>query len=287
MRRASGLAPIIRFYDKYGINNNYNYIGKRSTQEDEIEMKDNSRLESNNIKHHAPIPFSMKEHGHRFRRNINKCDPEDIQHVLFVLDTSGSIQPETFRQMTGAVADLTTLFCKPIEVAALTFSHTFFIEFCFDCFGSDDFGRDAAGDTIRDIPYRGGSTSTGGAAKCVCDQLLDSSCGVENTDNTCVDVIFITDGQSNDHDLKICDQVKCLHNHVLKLNTYALGIGDYDTEEIKCIQDSTNEQNLFTYESFKVFSDQIERVKVGLLTTEHTCTDVDGTLHTETTEPTE
>ncbi len=31
--------------------------------------------------------------------------------------------------MTGAVADLTSLFCKPIAVAVLTFSHQFISNF--------------------------------------------------------------------------------------------------------------------------------------------------------------
>ncbi len=53
-----------------------------------------------------------------------------------------------------------------------------------------------AAEAIHNIPYggQGGYTATGGAAKCVCDQLLDSSCSVEFADNTCVDVVFVTDG---------------------------------------------------------------------------------------------
>ena len=47
-------------------------------------------------------------------------------------------------------------------------------------------------EAIHNIPYggQGGYTATGGAAKCVCDQLLDSSCSVEFADNTCVDVVL-------------------------------------------------------------------------------------------------
>ncbi len=257
------------------------YIGKRSTQHD-MEMKDSFRHESNERKHHTPLPFSISEHGHRFRRQINNCDPNDNQHVLFVLDTSGSIPVEAFRQLTRVVADLTTLFCKQIEIAVLTFSHQFYLEFCFNCFGTDSWGRFMAADAIRNIPYRGqgGYTSTGGAAKCVCDKLLDSSCGVEFTDNTCVDVVFITDGDSNDRNFEICDQVKCLHDHVLKLNTYSLGIGNYDTpsarSELKCIQDSSNEQSLFWFETFQEFSDKIDRVTLDLLLSNtDTCTDAD------------
>ena len=256
-------------------------------------MKDSSRLaieiESNDIKHHAPIPFSVSEHGHRFRRQTNKCDPNDNQHVLFVLDTSGSISRDTFRQMTGAVADLTSLFCKPIEVAVLTFSHQFYLEFCFNCFETDIWGRIKAIKAIREIPYRGqgGYTATGGAAKCVCEKLLNTSCGVEFADNTCVDVVFITDGQSNDRNFEICDEVKCLHDHLLKLNTYSLGIGRFNTPsarmELKCIQNSSNDQSLFTFETFKEFIKQLKKVEEDLFdpNTEHTCTDADGTLHTE------
>ncbi len=243
-------------------------------------MEDISRLESNTIQHHAPVPFSVSEHGHRFRRQTNKCDPNDNQHVLFVLDTSGSISMDTFSRMTDVVANLTTLFCKPIEVAVLTFSHQFYLEFCFNCFETDIFGRIKAAEAIRNIPYRGqgGYTATGGAAKCVCDKLLDLSCGIEFADNTCVDVVFITDGYSNDNNFEICDEVKCLHDHFLNLNTYSLGIGNYDTpsarSELQCIQDSSNDQSLFTFETFEEFFDQLKKVEEELEdpNTEHECT---------------
>ncbi len=44
--------------------------------------------------------------------------------------------------------------------------------------------------------------------------------------------------------------MKCLHDHFLNLNTYSLGIGNFHTpsarSELKCIQDSSNDQSLYT-----------------------------------------
>ena len=214
------------------------------------------------MKHDNPIPFILKEHGHRFKRQVNKCNPGDKQHVLFVLDTSGSIKSHNFNKMKKAVGDLTALFCSNIEVAVLTFNHEFHLEFCFNCFGSNDSGRIQAYRAINNIDYRSGWTHTGGAAKCVCNKLLDKSCGIEFADDTCVDVIFITDGASNDPSLEICDEVKCLHDHLLKLNTYSLGIGSYNNpiyeNELKCIQNSDNDMSMFWFESFDEFSEAVE-----------------------------
>ncbi len=147
-------------------------IGKRSPT-DSVRVKDNAPLETskiNVIKHHDPVPFSIREHGHRFRRNINKCGLDDVQHVLFVLDTSGSIGSANFKKMIDVIASLTTLFCEKIKLAVLSYDHEFYLEFCFNCFGPNDILEQL--ETIRNIPYRGGGTSTGAAAKCVCDELL-------------------------------------------------------------------------------------------------------------------
>ncbi len=205
----------------------------------------------------TPLPFVWKEHSGRFRRNMDTCD---THYILFLLDTSGSIGQTNFRRMTSAISKLTTLFCKPIRVAVMTFNHEYHLEFCFNCFDNTFSGRNDAKNAITNIVYRGGWTHTGGAAQCACTQLLSIGCGL-SFDAGCIDVVFITDGHSNDPSLQICDEIRCMHDHgSLEINTYAIAIGNYDRNEINCIANSSSEFSTFEYENFNEFETEIQEV---------------------------
>ena len=85
--------------------------------------------------------------------------------------------------------------------------------------------------------YQSGSTKTGEAVKCVCDFLLDARCGT-STDLNCLDVVLITDGQSNGA-LDPCNEVSCL-TKLDGVNTYAIGIGqNVKQTEIECLTHSS------------------------------------------------
>ncbi len=227
----------------------------------------------------APIPYNRQEHGSRFRRS-HHCQPDGAQHILFVLDTSGSIGKASFTRMTAAVSKLTALFCSPPKVAAMTFADDFNLEFCFDCFSTDRAGRAQAAAAIQSIPYRRGSTYTGGAARCVCDKILTPACGMHPF-ATCTDVVFITDGHSNDRKLKVCDEVKCLHNHLNGINTHAIGINsDHDNREIDCIASSSNLKSVFRFEDFEDFEEAINNIIKRLIihSDKYTCTFTDESL---------
>ena len=254
-----------------------------------MDHSDETKLDKNKINTKAlkiangknPLPFDRNEHGHRFRRQTNKCQAKDTQHVLFLLDTSGSIGSKSFKNMTSTVANLTALFCKPIKVGVLTFNHEFNLEFCFNCFKTDYQGRFYAREAIRNIPYRRGRTHTAGAVRCVCDKILQPDCGLEFVDDTCIDVIVITDGWSNDPHRDICHEVECLHNHSLNVNTYSLGINNYDRSELGCIQDSSNSFSVFEYKSFDEFYASISNITDKLAdesNEKYTCTYSDGEL---------
>ena len=196
----------------------YNYIlytsflftGKRATTD---EADSNEKLSHHDAPssqsggpsvHHNPLPFNIAEDGHRLRRQVRQCGATDKQHVLFMLDTSGSIGSAEFERVKEAVSNLTLLFCREIEVAVLTFNHEFHLEFCFNCYHEQDtLGPYTA---IRNIQYRGGLTYTAGATKCACESLLGPSCGIEYASDTCVDIIYITDGKSNDRNLNVCKE---------------------------------------------------------------------------------
>ena len=51
-----------------------------------------------------------------------------------------------------------------------------------------------------------------------CEEILQPACGIDVYPD-CLDVVFITDGKSNDPNLEICTEVKCLHS-LLGIDTY-------------------------------------------------------------------
>ena len=217
------------------------------------------------MKHLDPIPFELKKHGTRVRRQANSCRKGDKQHVLFALDTSGSIDGGDFTEMKNTIANLVEIFCNDIKVAVVTFNHKLHLEFCFNEYEGNDAGRSKAIKAIRNLEHREGLTHTAKAVWIICTSLLSPGCGVEHTDKTCVDVIFVTDGASNDPDLEVCDEVKCLHDNFLRVNTYALGIGSYRKplmkKEIECIHNSDNQMSMFWYDSFFKFYRAVNDIK--------------------------
>ena len=63
------------------------------------------------------------------------------QYVLFVLDTSASIEISEFENMTTALSCVVPHFCNPINIAVMTFDDHYFMEFCFNCFDNTCEGR--------------------------------------------------------------------------------------------------------------------------------------------------
>ena len=203
-----------------------------------------------------PTPFNIAEHGARYRRQ-SSCQPDGMQHILFVLDTSGSIPEATFNSVTSVLSDLVVFFCNPIKVAVMTFDHEYYVEFCFNCYDNTCGGRVAAREAMANIDYdfnRSGTryTHTGGATQCVCDFMLTQTCGLDPTAN-CIDVVYITDGRSNDPNRNVCEDIRCLHNR-FGVTTYAIGIANALQSELECISDADpGEYHLFNFDTFDDF----------------------------------
>lgn len=206
-----------------------------------------------------PLPFEWDKHHHRFRRQTRTCYPGETQHILFILDTSGSIGSSDFTKVKNSISKFVKLVCRPVKIAVMTFNHEYKLEFCFDCYGNTCQERINTVTKIQNIPYRGGMTYTAGAARCACNVLLSQSCGLDPTAN-CIDVVFITDGYSNDPTRRICSDVRCLHNRT-GVNTYAIGIGNYVRQsELNCITESSNNQGIFKFQSVDEFNNAISEV---------------------------
>ena len=180
-----------------------------------------------------------------------KCTTTSNHHILFVLDSSGSIGSSNYQRMLKAVASLTAVSCRKPKFSLLTFSSNLKLEFCFDCFSSTDNGRTKTVEAIINAQYQNGNTKTGEAVKCVCDFILDAQCGT-TADPNCLDVVLITDGQSNGA-LDPCNEVSCLTN-LDGVNTYAIGIGqNVKQSEIECLTHSSEIVGQFDYKSFDEF----------------------------------
>ena len=142
----------------------------------------------------------------------------------------------------------------------MTFNHLFHLEFCFNCYENDPAGRSSLSQAIKNIVYRDGQTYTAGAARCACRDLLNETCGLKQ-DEECIDIVFITDGHSNDPFLRICEEVKCLHDR--GSNTYAITTGNYNIDEIQCIEEKNVEVNILLNgtdidEIIQTFEDAVE-----------------------------
>lgn len=231
------------------------FTGKKRSVAPSLPKKADSSAPESNLNPHA---FNMQEHGKRLRRQITASPPQ-IEYILFLLDTSGSIGPNSFRRMKNALSKLVFLFCNPVQVAVMTFNQDYKLEFCFNCHDNDLYGRFGTSEAIKNIEYRNGWTHTGGAAKCACERILHPSCGVP-THADSINVVFVTDGNSNDPSREICKEVECLHDR-LGVNTYAIGINNYDHNELKCITKSSNLMNLFSFGDFDEFIDALEQIR--------------------------
>ena len=239
-----------------------------------------------------PVTLFHAGKGHNNMRNKRTGPSCFYRHILFVIDTSGSIRQENFIRITNALGDLTTLFCPQVRIAVMTFDHEYFVEFCFNEYGNDCCGRRDAGLHISSIPYiREGQppgtrwTHTAGAAQCVCRYMLEPAlCGL---DATCKDVkvVFITDGNANDpNNLDICTEILCLHNDPC-VDTLTIGIGDMDELKLECMREDSlmlgSAYGIFTIGTFKKLEEELSMIKTKLTdpsNTDYHCTNFDDII---------
>ena len=88
-----------------------------------------------------------------------------------------------------------------------------------------------------------------------------SPCGL-SIDAGCIDVIFLTDGRSNDPRYDICQEVGCLHRR-RGVDTFAIGVGNYNTLRMDCYAENDlalDEYHLFNFPNFTALEDQFELI---------------------------
>ncbi|CAI8058608.1 hypothetical protein GBAR_LOCUS31875 [Geodia barretti] len=165
----------------------------------------------------------------------------------------------------------------------MTFDHEYYVEFCFDDYGSNRL-LEAAND-IRSIPYiREGQppgtrwTHTAGAAQCACEYMLNPTHDCLNDfAPECVNVIFVTDGRANDPNLDVCTEIRCLHRR-RGVNTFAIGIGNRDDLQLECMREDDlelDEYHLFNFETFAELEEQFNEITRRFLANDgYVCADV-------------
>ena len=229
-----------------------------------------------------PIPFDIQEHGPRFQAQMmgDKCTPNKTRYVLFMLDSSASISTDEFEKMTHQLSRLAFYFCSAVKVAVMTFNHMYSAEFCFDCYESDCEGRRDIRDAMRNITHRGGHTYTAGAAQCACNFMLSDDCGFVEQD-ACIDVVIITDGQSNDPHLNVCDESTCLQDSSLfpnaQVNVFVFAISDnFNLRELECFTSLSikpRPEHIFNFVDFDEFAAVLTLSYITLFYTSATCFD--------------
>lgn len=120
--------------------------------------------------------------------------------------------------------------------------------------------------------------------------MLSPTCGVDPVAN-CIDVVFLTDGESNDPSRDVCSDIRCLHNR-FGVNTFAIGIDDASLPELECISDADpGEYHLFNFLEFDDFYDLFRELVQELVTaaanptSQYTCIDAQGGLGTDNCLP--
>ena len=198
--------------------------GKRSLEEEEevtfIRPSEQQILDSS-----VPVePFDIDARMNAIheRRRRQSCSNGATRHVLFIVDTSGSIGPSVFNKVRDLLASISEKLCDQLRVAMMTYSHDINLEFCFNCHTD----RRDIFNAIKRVQYRGGLTHTTDATKCACDTLLTSACGLPDGRTTPnIDIVYLTDGGHNGPcKSNLAKEVQCLHNQ-RNINTYAIAVG--------------------------------------------------------------
>ena len=119
------------------------------------------------------------------------------RNVFFVVDSSGSILPDTYNRVLDILANFTKIFCGDMAIGMFTFSRHIDLEFCPTCFRTLDYP-----DYINEVTTRITSahhhqshTFTGEMVKCLRQHVLPSpDCHLLDKKTQ---IVFFTDGRAN------------------------------------------------------------------------------------------
>lgn len=166
--------------------------------------------------------------------------------IVFLLDTSTSVEERNFKKMIAFVKDLlsnATIDSGIVRVGVATYSTSVHVEF-----NLNDYSTKAdifkALDKIR---YRYGNTNTAGALHTMRTRMFASSKG--DRENSVDVAILMTDGVSNINTNRITIEAKAARDRGIQV--YAIGIALAETSELLKIASEPAEDYTLTVEDFR------------------------------------
>ncbi|KAL9984710.1 hypothetical protein ACROYT_G007036 [Oculina patagonica] len=179
-------------------------------------------------------------------------DSEDCElpaNIVFVMDESGSIKQKNYEKEKKFVREIIQTFdISPLQarVAIVEFSHIASLSVGLDNYGS----KTRLLCAVSDIRYTGGYTHTAEALDIVHHNVLRPALDNRASDTETVQIVIVlTDGKSNDKNLTLKRVVKNLKADINDLTMIAVGIGGYDSSELKLIA-TDKKRHVFTATNF-------------------------------------
>ena len=210
------------------------------------------------------MPFDLdKELSHiKAHRQKRQGSNQKDKYVLYILDSSGSIEETDFKDMAKLMAEFSRFYCPGTKVAAMSYSSSVYKNYCFNCDQTNIIVRYNA---IKNIPHHSQFTASGDAIHCACNYMLNSPCGfpeaTSGPDSPEVTVAFITDGNSN-LGKDVCTVAYCW-SEFNNINVFPIGIGRHDNyTELNCIKGNiVNKAQTFILKDFQEFHTLLAEVK--------------------------
>ena len=173
----------------------------------------------------------------------NTCSCNSFQDVVFVIDTSTSIDASRFQLIREFVGNITAELIRNSPrsaVGVILFGSTALIEFNLQ----DHTNLSALLEAINQIPYSGGNTYTNLALSLLLSIAQNGTLGLRNDSSKVA--IIVTDGQSTDSTLtkSAADE---LHNSNI-FDVFAVGVGGADQDELQRI--ASNSELVFNTANF-------------------------------------
>ena len=171
----------------------------------------------------------IQEQEHVYSNKIQKRQAGDTsvtdRNVFFVVDSSGSIQPDNYTRVLNALANFAELFCGDVAIGMFTFSRHIELEFCPTCFRNDDYQTyiNEVTTRIRSARYHRSLTYTGEMVKCLRQHVLPSpDCRLLDKKTQ---IVFFTDGRANGCTY-VPPVIAELEAAYPNLEVYAIGMGN-------------------------------------------------------------
>ncbi|XP_078359694.1 uncharacterized protein LOC144644146 [Oculina patagonica] len=176
-------------------------------------------------------------------------DCELPANIVFVMDESGSIKQKNYEKEKKFVREIIQTFdISPLQarMAIVEFSDSVSVSVGLDNYGS----KTRLMCAVSDFQYKGGYTHTAEALDIVHYNVLRPALDNPVSDTETVQIVVVlTDGKSNDKKLSLKRVVKNLKADINDLTMIAVGIGGYDSSELKLIA-TDKKRHVFTAKDF-------------------------------------